>query len=102
MTGFLRTLPDFAPSEVITTIGSPVSRNVLARCPSEASNSATWSRTHCCLLGTYSPWRVMRPTTPPAGQGFQTVVEEGALAPVSKPPSLDSFHERHRRSERDL
>jgi hypothetical protein len=40
---------------VTTTIGIPVSRSVLARVPPDASYSATWSRTHAAVLGTYSP-----------------------------------------------
>ena len=55
ITGFLRRFPDFAPTLVITTIGSVPPRRVLASAPSVASNFSTWSRTHCALLGTYSP-----------------------------------------------
>jgi hypothetical protein len=55
ITGFFRSFPDRAPTEVMTTIGSPVRARVVARVPPEASNSATWSRTHFWVLGSYSP-----------------------------------------------
>src|SRR4051794_12693583 len=55
MSGVLRSLPVLFPRVVTTTIGRPVSRNVLARWPPEASYSATWSRTQPYGLGSYSP-----------------------------------------------
>src|SRR6476659_8706481 len=71
ITGFLRRFPDFAPTEVITTIGSVPPRNVLASWPWLASNCSTWSRTHWALLGTYSPTSVMPPITPHPPRGFR-------------------------------
>src|SRR5262245_25951626 len=57
ISGFLRRAPDFRPTEVMTTIGSGPPRRVLARAPPDASYSSTWSRTHCRVLGMYSPSR---------------------------------------------
>jgi hypothetical protein len=45
MSGVLRSLPVLLPRVVTTMIGRPVSRNVFARRPPEASYSATCSRT---------------------------------------------------------
>ena len=60
MTGFLRSLPDLAPTEVMTTIGhSGIPRSVLASRPLEASYFSTWSRTHWAGLGSYSPESAM-------------------------------------------
>src|SRR6478735_1018909 len=60
MTGFLRSLPDLAPFDVITTIGhSGLPRRMFAFWPFEDSNSSTWSRTHCSGLGSYSPSSAM-------------------------------------------
>ncbi len=59
MRGFLRTLPLLAPRLVTTMIGIPVSINVLARWPPEASYSATWFRTQSQGLGSYSPCSVV-------------------------------------------
>jgi hypothetical protein len=50
ITGFLRRLPDFAPTEVITTTGNPFSS--VPRVPPDDSYSSTFSRTHWVLLGT--------------------------------------------------
>ena len=55
MSGVLRSLPVLLPRVVTTMIGRPVSRNVLARRPPEASYSATCSRTQPYGLGSYSP-----------------------------------------------
>src|SRR6187431_1068100 len=55
MSGVLRSLPVLFPRVVTTTIGRPLSRNVLARRPPEASYSATCSRTQPYGLGSYSP-----------------------------------------------
>src|SRR3954471_8852848 len=55
MSGVLRSLPDLFPRVVTTTIDRPLSRNVLARRPPDASYSATCSRTQPYGLGSYSP-----------------------------------------------
>src|SRR6478672_3042606 len=86
ITGFLRRLPDLAPTDVITTIGSPVSRRVLASCPSLASNFSTCSRTQPALLGTYSPWSVMTPQHHSGGEdsGLTSVRAMSAIDGVSE------------------
>src|SRR5205085_1115439 len=53
ITGFLRSLPELAPSDVITTTGTP--RNVAPLVPPDVSYSWTCSRTHFAWLGSYSP-----------------------------------------------
>src|ERR1700678_241891 len=55
ITGVLRTLPLLAPRLVTITTGSPVSRSVVPRAPSEFSYSSTWSRTQAAGLGSYCP-----------------------------------------------
>src|SRR3954454_21901441 len=69
MTGFLRSFPDFAPLDVITTIGqSGRPRRMFARAPFDASNSSTCSRTQPSGLGSYSPSSVMPPPCPSRGR----------------------------------
>jgi hypothetical protein len=53
MSGVLRSLPVLFPRVVTTTIGRPVSRNVFARLATDASYSATCSRTQPSGLGSY-------------------------------------------------
>src|SRR5690242_6939704 len=69
MSGFLRTLPLFTPRVQNTTMGRPVSRSVFASRPRLASYFSTWSRTHCCELGWYSPSNGMPAVCPAFGSG---------------------------------
>src|SRR5215218_854841 len=55
MSGVLRSLPDFAPTDVTTTIGIP--RNVSASVPPDASKRSACSRAQSDVLGSYSPVR---------------------------------------------
>ena len=59
MSGFLRSLPDFAPRLVTMMTARPVSANVPASAPPERSYASTWSRTQSQLLGSYSPFSGM-------------------------------------------
>src|SRR5580698_3658968 len=62
ISGVLRSFPLLLPRLVTMITGRPVSRSVLARWPPDASYSATWSRTHRAVLGSYSPSRLMKDT----------------------------------------
>src|SRR5450759_3645325 len=53
MTGFLRSLPDRAPLDVTTIVGTP--RSSVPRVPPDPSYSSTCSRTHWAAGGSYSP-----------------------------------------------
>src|SRR5215210_1029093 len=115
MSGFLRSAPDLRPTEVITTIGSWPPRRVLARAPPEASYSATWSRTHCSVLGTYSPTRrVMSGSTSRGARGFPSAVAtarvraggvedlEGVVVDAGQQSGQDSLHGGHDSSVQDF
>src|SRR5690606_37154698 len=62
MRAILRTLPVRWPRMVTITAGRPVSRRVLPSRPPVRSYSATCSRTHSDVLGSYSPWSAMART----------------------------------------
>src|SRR4051795_4268821 len=70
ITGFLRILPDLAPTDVTTTTGTP--RRVVPSVPPDDSYASTWSRTHCSGLGSYSPRRLTSPfcSSLPPGRPF--------------------------------
>src|ERR1700743_692945 len=53
ITGFLRSLPDAEPIEVMTITGTP--RSTVPLVPPELSISSTCLRTHSAELGAYSP-----------------------------------------------
>src|SRR5919202_3379938 len=53
MSGVLRSLPDFAPTEVSRMIGTP--RRVLASAPFDASKVSACLRAQSSVLGAYSP-----------------------------------------------
>ena len=60
ISGFLRSLPLFAPTEVHHDHGDAAHRRALL--PPEDSIFSTWSRTHFSGLGSYSPFSVMPPS----------------------------------------
>ena len=60
MSGDFRILPVLDPRVVKTMTGSP--RRVVPSVPPDDSIRSTWSRTHCCVLGSYSPSRGMGPS----------------------------------------
>ena len=84
ITGFLRSLPDFAPTrgDHHDRVTPCAAQGVGLAAPSVASYSSTWSRTHCAGLGSYSPSVSCPPQHHAPAAGFRPALALRAMSAI--------------------